>query len=180
MPSDAFFDLGAGSGAGSGTGAGADPEQLATFVQEYVRRESQADAGSLAVIASQLRDPRWLPHQIAERLLATPAIQAAIVAVRKVYRPPETKDVSVDTISADMEVLYQEAKDARQFTAAIAAKKLQAEISGFLVKTIDVNVRHSKTTMTDAELEAIIKRATLEGEFTDVTGLPAVVNVSAN
>ena len=162
--------------------ADSDPEHLATFVQEYVRRETQPDAGPLAVIASQLRDPRWLPHQIAERLLAQPEIQAAVKAARAFYKPPEMREVSVDTISADMEVLYQEAKDARQFTAAIAAKRMQAELHSLLVKKLDINVRHSVGTMTDEALEAIAKRGVIDADFTDVTpvaGVPAVVNEPA-
>ncbi len=165
MPSDPFLE--------------SDPEHLATFVQEYVRRENEADAGSLAVIASQLRDPRWLPHQIAEQLLAKPEIQAAIKAVRAVYKPRATQEVSVDTISMDMETIYQEAKDARQFTEAIAAKKLQAEIRGLISKTLNVNVKHSVSTMSDAELEALARRKAIEGEFTEVpTGLAGLAVLS--
>lgn len=158
-----------------------DPDKLATFVQEYVRREGQDDAGSHAVIASQLRDPRWLPHQIAEMLLSEPTMQAAIKVLRTTSKPKQIQEVSVDTISADMEVLYQEAKDARQYTAAIAAKKLQAEISGFLIKHVNVNVKHSVATMADGDLEAIARRGAIDAEFTDVTpatGLPAVLDAT--
>lgn len=158
--------------------ASADPEHLATFVQEYVRREGEADAGSLAVIASQMRDPRWLPHQVAEFLLAKPEIQAAVKVLRSVYKPKATQEVSVDTISMDMETIYQEAKDARQFTAAIAAKKLQAEIRGLISKTLNVNVKHSVSTMTDAELESLARRKIIEGEFSEVPGT-AVATVDA-
>lgn len=157
---------------------GGDPEHLAAFVQEYVRRENQPDAGVLAVIAAQLRDPQWLPHQIAERLLAQDIIQAAIKAARGFYRPPDSKEVSADTVSMDMENVFQEAMSARQFTAAIAAKKLQAEIVGLLAKTLNVNVHHTVGTMADSELEAIARRGVIDGEFQDITGLPAVVSAA--
>lgn len=155
-----------------------DPEHLAAFVQEYVRREHQPDAGQLAVIASQLRDPQWLPHQVAERLLGRPEIQAAIRAARSFYKPPETKEVSADTVSMDMETVFQEAMGARQFTAAIAAKKLQAELHLLLLKTINVNVRHTVGTMSDADLEAIAKRSVIDADFQEVAGLPAVVDAA--
>lgn len=156
-------------------GNDASTEQLAAFVQEYVRRENQPDAGPVAVIASGMRDPMWLPHQVAERLLAKPEIQAAIKALRTVYRPAEMKEVSVDSVSADLEQVYQEAKDARQFTAAIAAKKVQAELHKLINKDVNVNVRHTVGNMSDADLEAIAKRAPIDAEFTEVkTGLPAV------
>lgn len=150
----------------------ADPDQLAIFVQEYVRRESEADAGTLAVIAAQMRDPQWLPHQLADVLLQKPEIQAAVKAIRQVYKPKGIQEVSVDTISMDMEAIYQDAKDARQFTAAIAAKKLQAEIRGILTKNVNIHVKHTVGTMADAQLEAIAKQAVIEGEFTDVTPEP--------
>lgn len=154
------------------------PSRLAAFVQEYVRRENQADAGVLAVIAADLRDPQWLPHQIAERMLARREIQAAIMVLRAAYKPPEIREVSAETISMDMEALYQEAKTARQFTAAIAAKKLQAEVNSLLVKKLDINVNH-RASLTDAELEAIAKRGVIEGEFTTVSTALTVVNESA-
>ena len=152
-------------------------DQLATFVQEYVRREDEPDAGPYAVIAAQLRDPRYLPQHVAEILLARDDVQALIRVIRPMHKPKDVRPVTVETLSADMEVVFQDAKQARQFTAAIAAKKLQAEISGFLHKDINIHVKHSIETMTDAELEAIAKRAVIDGEFTDVTpGLPAVVH----
>lgn len=156
-----------------------DPDQLATFIQEYVRRENEPDAGPRAVIAAQLRDPRYLPHHVAEMLLSKPEIQASIAVIRKTYKAADVKEVSIATLTADMEVIYQEAKMARQFTAAIAAKKMQAEMAGYLNKDINVNVRHSIATMTDGDLEKIARKQVVEGEFTDVspiTGLPVVVD----
>ena len=133
-------------------------DQLATFVQEYVRREDEADAGPYAVIAAQLRDPRYLPQHVAEILLARDDVQALIRVIRSMQRPKEVKAVTVDTIQADMEVIYHDAKQARQFTAAISAKKLQAEIAGMLAKDINIRVTHTVDTMTDAQLEAIAKK----------------------
>jgi len=155
-----------------------DPDKLAMFVQEYVRREGQDGAGAAAVIASQLRDPRWLPHQMAEQLLENPAMQAAIKAVRAVHKPRDMAEISLDTILMDTEILFQDAKDARQFTAALGIKKLQAELKGLLNKTIDLNVRHSISTMSDAELEALARKKTIEGEFTDVSTLAALTAVT--
>lgn len=147
-----------------------DPQKLAVFVQEYVRREQQQDAGTHAVIAAQLRDPQWLPHQIAERLLSRAEIKAAVAAARAFYKPLDQREVSVDTISADMEVLYQEAKDARQFTAAIQAKKLQAEVNSLIRRDVQVTVSHRVEDMTTAQLMQIASRASkeIEGEFTEI------------
>ena len=153
-----------------------DPEKLALFVQEYIRREGQEDAGVVAVVASQLRNPQYLPHQIAERLLATPEIQAAIKAVRAAYKPATLKEASAAPISADMEPVFESAMNNRQYTAAIAAKKLQAELHGLLKKEVNVNVTHSAVMMSDAQLEAIARKQPIDAEFTEVGGLPTVVD----
>lgn len=157
----------------------ATPDQIAVFIQEYVRREHQPDAGVLAVIAADLRDPQWLPHHVAEMILSKPEIQAAISAVRAVYKPPEIKEVSAETITADAETIFEKAKNDRQYTAALAAKKLQAEIAGLLKKDININVRHSVETMTDEQLEAIARRAPIDAEFKEVGGLPVTVSDAA-
>lgn len=145
------------------------PEKLAIFVQEYVRHDGQDDAHIIAVTRADLRDPQYHPATIAERLLAKPEIQAAIQAVKSMYRPNATTDVTSDTIMNDMEALYQKCVDERQYTPAISAKKMQAEILGLLKRDINVNVKHSITGMSDAELEKIAKRGAIEGEYTDVT-----------
>lgn len=146
-----------------------DPEKLATFILEYLRNEGKDDAGVLAVTAADLRHPQYLPHSIAEYLLSSPEIQAAIKAARPSHKPSGQKKVSAETISQDMEVIYQRALDDRQYTAAIAAKKLQGEAAGVITKNIDVNIKHTITTMSDADLERIAKSVPIEGEFKDVT-----------
>ena len=153
----------------------ASAEQLAVFIQEYIRREQQADAGVLAVIAADLRDPQWLPHHVAELLLSRQDVQAGILAARSFYKPPEIKEVTAATIMADAETIFQKAKDDRQYTPALAAKKLQAEISGLLRKEIDINVRHTVETLPDSKLEEIAKRGVIDGEFREVGGLPATI-----
>ncbi len=154
----------------------ATPEQLAVFVQEYIRREDQPDAGVLGVIAADLRDPHYPPHHVAEYLLARAEIQAAIKAAKSFYKPPGIKEITADTILADAESLYQRASDDRAYPAALAAKKLQSEILGLLKKEVTFNVKHSVTTLTDEQLEAIAKRGVIDAEFKDITGVPAVIN----
>ena len=151
----------------------ADPERLAVFIQEYIRREQQPDAGVLAVIAADLRDPQWLPHHVAELLLARSDIRAAIIAAREFYKPPTIKEVSAATITADAEVIFEKAKGDRQYTAALAAKKLQAEIAGLLKKDIEITHKHV-ISMSDSDLEAVARSGVIDAEFKEVGGLPAV------
>jgi len=128
-----------------------DPDKLATFVTEYLRNEGRDDAGILAVTAADLWNPQYLPHSIAEYLLASPEIQAAIKVTRGLSKPMAQRLVSVETISQDMEVIFQRAVNDRQYTAAIAAKKLQGEAHGLLVKNVAVTHTHTTTTMSDAD-----------------------------
>lgn len=150
-----------------------DPEKLAVFVQEYIRREQQADAGVVAVISSGLRHPQYLPHHVAEYLLGKPEIQAAIKAVRSFYKPADVKEVSAQSLLTDAEDVYQRCVDDRQYNAAISAKKLQAEILGILKQQVDVNVRHV-VTMSDSDLERVARSGIIDGEYKEVKGLPSV------
>lgn len=151
-----------------------DPEKLATFVTEYLRHDGKEDAGVLAVGAADIRHPQYLPRGIADYLLASPEIQAAIKAARSLYKPSAQKAVTAETIAQDMEIIYQRALDDRQYTAAIAAKKLQGEAAGVITKNIDINVKHTLTSMSDTELERIAKQAPIDGEFKDVTNVPVI------
>lgn len=146
-----------------------DPEKLAIFVQEFVRHDGKDDAAIIAITRSDLRDPRFHPETLADRVLAKPEIQAAIRAVRAVSKPALGSSVTTDSLVNDMQMLYEKCVDERQYTPAIAAKKLQGELTGALNKNITLTVKHSVSDMTDAQLEAIAKRKTIDGEFTDVT-----------
>lgn len=150
------------------------PEQLAVFIQEYIRREHQPDAGVLAVIAADLRDPQWLPHHVAEIILSRTDIQAAIKAAREFYKPPQVEEITAATLLADAETIFQKAKDDRQYTPALAAKKLQAEIKGLLKREIDVKVTHI-VGMSDADLERVARQGVIDGEFKEIpSGLESV------
>lgn len=148
-----------------------DPDKLATFVTEYLRNEGKEDAGILAVTAADLRHPQYLPHSIAEYLLATPEIQAACKAARSLTKPAAVKKVSAETISQDMEVIYQRALDDRQYTAAIAAKNTQAKMHGLDQTTVNIHHTLSVENMTTAQLMKIAAQAApvIEADYVDVT-----------
>lgn len=142
-----------------------DPDQLAIFVMEYIRAGDAPDAGVVAVTRAGLRDPAWPPSSMAERILADPEIQQKIKFAKTVYKPLVTKDVSRDTISSDMETIYQKALGDRQFQAAIGAKKLQAELHSLLKQTVEHNHNITVKTVPDAQLEKIAAGGVIEGEF---------------
>lgn len=146
-----------------------DPEKLAIFVQEYVRHEGADDCNVISVIRADLRDPRYHPATIAERLLAKPEIQAAIQVLKAVYKPAQVRDVSQQSLSDDAESLYQRCLDERQYQPALAAKRFQAELHSIIKKDAPV-VINNNLTLTDAQLEKIAKSAPIDGEFKTVVG----------
>lgn len=155
------------------------PDALSIFISEYVKHFDQPDAGVIAVTRAGLRDPAWPPSIMAERYLAMPEIQTAIQAAQKFYKPVERKDVSQQTITDDLENVFQKAMDKDQYQAAIAAKKLQAELHSLLKQTIEHNHSVTVKTVSDAQLEKIASKAMIDGDFKDVTpstNVPAANN----
>lgn len=152
----------------------ATPDQVAVFVQEYIRHFDQPDAGVIAVTRAGLRDPAWPPSTMAERYLARADVQAMIEVGRKFYKPRETKDVSTQTISDDVEQVYQAALQDRQYQAAIGAKKLQAELHSLLKQQIEHTHNVTVKTVSDAQLEKIASGGVIDGEFAEVIAPNAI------
>ena len=148
-----------------------DPDKLATFVTEYLRNDGKDDAGVLAVTAADLRHPQYLPHSIAEYLLASPEIQAAIKVTRGLNKPLATRRVSAETISMDAEIVFQRALDDRQYTAALAAKTLQAKMHGLDSTNININHTYKVEDMSTAKLMEIAAGGikAIDADYVDVT-----------
>lgn len=156
------------------------PDKLAAFVTEFIRHESQPDAAVIAVTRAGLRDPAWPPSMMAERYLAMPEIQSMIEVARKFYKPRETKDVSTQTISDDVEQVYQAALQDRQYQAAIGAKKLQAELHSLLKQQIEHTHNVTVKTLSDEELQRRIRQRTINGEFSEIKEVGTVAKSNAS
>lgn len=111
----------------------------AIFVREYVKT---GDA-MLATSRAGLNDSRYTLSVLAEHHLRRPEIQAAIEIARELTRNerPVAAEYTRDLIIEDLERLHQEAKNDGAYAPAISAKKVQAQLLGYLDQT--VNVRHS-------------------------------------
>lgn len=122
-------------GVNGDTGMTAD----AVFVREYVKT---GDA-MLATSRAGLNDSRYTLSVLAEHHLRRPEIQAAIEIARELNRDmrPSGMEYTRDLIIEDLERLHQEAKSDGAYAPAISAKKVQAQLLGYLDQT--VNVRHS-------------------------------------
>lgn len=111
----------------------------AVFVREYVRT---GDA-LLAVSRAGLGDSRYALSVVAEYHLGRPEIQAAIAIQRDLAKTEKRREegYTLDLILDDLENLHQKAKEDGAYAPAISAKKVQAQLLGFLDQT--VNIRHS-------------------------------------
>ena len=111
----------------------------AVFVREYVKT---GDA-MLATSRAGLNDSRYTLSVLAEHHLRRPEIQAAIEITRELHKGSRSvpAEYTRDLIIEDLEKLHQKASDDGAYAPAISAKKVQAQLLGYLDQT--VNVRHS-------------------------------------
>lgn len=131
-----------------------DADADAVFVQEYVR---SGDAVAACVI-SGLRDPRYDIRVHAERTLARPEIRNAIDALQRIYKADAASaEITLDSVVADMQDVYQKALADGQYPSAIAAKKLQAMMKGWLDQKIEITHRTRVDEMSTEQLERLAK-----------------------
>lgn len=140
-----------------------DADRDSTFVQVFV----QTNDPVAACIRAQIRDYRYDIREVARRQLARPEIQAAIAAVKKLMPSKEDVEITLDSIVADLEHIHQEAVSDRDYTPAIAAKKLQAQMRGYLQENINITHTMRVEDMSNDELKRFLKKQpTIDGEFT--------------
>jgi len=98
--------------------------------------------------------------------LRRPEIQAAIEIARELTRNerPSGMEYTRDLIIEDLERLHRDARDDGMYAPAISAKKVQAQLLGYLDQT--VNVRHSvePREMTTDELRRKIAELSGKGD----------------
>lgn len=156
----------------------------AIFVREYVRTGDEI----LAVSRAGLGDSRYALSVVAEYHLGRPEIKAAIAIQRELSRDLEKTrrrmlgGYSRELILDDLENLHQKAKEDGAYAPAISAKKVQAQLMGFLDQTVHVTHSIEPREMTTDELRRRIaelsgaslpppeveRPAIIEGEFTEI------------
>ena len=134
----------------------------AVFVREYVRT---GDA-MLATSRAGLNDSRYTLSVLAEHHLRRPEIQAAVQIAKALARDarPVVTEYTRELILEDLERLHLKASDDGMYAPAISAKKVQAQLLGYLDQT--VNVRHSvePREMTTDELRRKIAELSGKGD----------------
>ena len=145
-----------------------DVERDAMFVKVYLQTGDGLDACKRAGFVVHGYDDRT----VAEYLLDRCDIQEAIKAVKdSKARKPASVDITRESIISDLDSIHRSAMIDRDYTPAIAAKKLQAQLAGHLVDNVQVTHRMDPKMMTDEELIKIInlKRKQIESKMIDVT-----------
>ena len=154
----------------------------AIFVREYVRTGDEI----LAVSRAGLNDSRYALSVVAEYHLARPEIQAAISIQRELSKDLETArrrmlgGYSRELILDDLENLHQKAKEDGAYAPAISAKKVQAQLMGYLDQTVHITHSVEPREMSTDELRRRIaelsgnslednRPAIIEGEYREVS-----------
>jgi hypothetical protein len=167
-------------------GVNGDTKMLpdAIFVREYVRHGDEV----LAVSRAGLTDSRYSLNVIADYHLSRPEIQSAISIQRELVKENEALKrrllggYSRELILEDLETLHLKAREDGDYAPAISAKKVQAQVLGYLDKTVHVTHSLVPREMTTDELRLRIAEMTrdslpppaedvpaiIEGEFTEV------------
>lgn len=167
-------------------GVNGDTKMLpdAIFVREYVRHGDEV----LAVSRAGLSDSRYSLSVVAEYHLARPEIQAAISIQRELVKENAALKkrllggYSRELIIEDLETLHLKAREDGDYAPAISAKKVQAQVLGYLDKTVHVTHSLVPREMTTDELRLRIAEMTrdslpppevetpaiIEAEFTEV------------
>lgn len=157
----------------------------AVFVRQYVKT---GDA-MLAVSQAGLTDSRYPLSVMAEHHLSRPEIRAAIEIQQQLMKQEEKRRArmaggySLQLLLDDLEILHQQAREGGAFAPAISAKKVQAQMLGYLDKTVHVTHSVEPREMTTDELRRRIaelsgdrvaiedgRPSVIEGEFTEVEG----------
>lgn len=126
-----------------------DVERDAIFVKIYLQTGDALDACKRAGFVVHMHDDRT----VAEYLLDRCDIQEAIkVAKESKARKPASVDITRESIISDLDAIHQSAMIDKDYTPAIAAKKLQAQLMGVLQETVQVTHKMDVTRMTDEQL----------------------------
>lgn len=130
-------------------------DKLAIFVEHY-RRTSDAVASCQR---AGLRDLKYDIRVYAERVLARPDVQEALKALGDVEGGNVTapQEITRATLVNDMQDVFDKSMTDGQYQAAIAAKKLQAHLTGHLVEEVKITHSYDVNMMTDAQLEQIAR-----------------------
>lgn len=135
---------------GVGGDTGLTPDAI--FCREYLRT---GDA-MIACVRSGLANSEYALGVQAQAQLRRPEIQAAIAVLRDSGVKRERVVVTRDLIVEELQAAHEAAMRGGQVASAVSAKKLQAQLLGYLDTTVNVNHTVSARDLPLAELRALV------------------------
>jgi hypothetical protein len=146
------------------------PEMDATFVKIYLQTGDALDA----CIRSGFKVHGHEIRTVAEYLLERPDMQLAIAAASAARSSKSPVEITRDSIISDLEEIHSNAMIDKEYSPAIAAKKLQAQLAGHLVDNVQITHKMDPKMMTDEEIIRLmnIKRKQIEAPMIDITPQP--------
>jgi hypothetical protein len=131
-------------------------EEEVDFCEQMARHgDAMLAAVRSGLCAGVTKDPRM----VAEQALARPEIKAGIEVFKAAMDPAAAVEITRDSVIADIESIFQDARETKDYGAALAAKKLQAALMGLLVNRQMIDVAHHRDPkeMTTLQLEAFLR-----------------------
>ena len=113
------------------------------------------------------------PRDVADSLLARSDILGLITeSQKKVTRSPS--EITRESIVTDFENIHSAAIAEKDYAAAIAAKKNQAQILGLIQENVQITHRMDVTSMSDEQLMKLLvkKSKQIEAPMIDITPQP--------
>jgi len=143
------------------------PEQVALFVECYVR----TDDGLKAAQQAKLLNPMYSIETIVARLLERPDVCAAISILKKQKKDHVSVEVTRESLEAAAQNLYDTSMSMGDNKTALACLRFQAELKKLLGQDVTLTVKHDVSALTDAQLAAIVAGKPIDADFTDVTDI---------
>lgn len=130
-----------------------DVERDAIFVKVFLQTGDGLDACKRAGFVVHGYDDRT----VAEYLLDRQDIQISLLLAKESKeRKPAVVDITRESIISDLDTIHQSAMIDKDYTPAIAAKKLQAQLMGVLQENVQVTHKMDVTQMSDEQLMKMI------------------------
>ena len=155
---------------GVASDTGLTPEAI--FCREYLKT---GDA-KIACVRAGMTDNQFALSVQADIVLHKPEIQAALSVLRDSGVKRERVVVTRDLIVEELQAAHERAMQSGQVASAVSAKKLQAQLLGYLDQTVNINHTVSARDLPLAELRALVsgrleageRPALIEGIFKEV------------
>lgn len=133
------------------------PSKEQVFAEAYVRNGRD---GAAAVRKAGLQDPRYPMSYVVQGLLDRPDVQAWVADAEAMV--PVNRDVSQYTrefFLHELQEVHERSMEANQFASAISATKLQAQLTGMLEQTVNINHVMTPRELSLNDLRAMVGRA---------------------